>query len=305
MTRRNPSGRAVNGVLVLDKPVGITSNAALQRVKRLFGAKKAGHTGSLDPLATGILPLCFGEATKFSQFLLNADKQYTVTGVLGVATDSGDSEGKIVSQSDPKNIRRKDLDEVLQRFRGEIEQVPSMFSAIKSNGQPLYRLARRGLEVPREPRQVKIHGNHLVSFQHPNFELNLHCSKGTYVRTLVADIGEGLGCGAHVIALRRTRVGPFTERHLISMDQIEEAGGLKSTDSLLLPTSSAVEQWPAVYVAGPTAYDVKHGQPVRVPKAPSRGWVRLCETQNECEEKFLGVGEILVDGRVAPRRIIA
>ncbi len=290
---------------MLDKPAGISSNAALQQVKRLFGAKKVGHTGSLDPLATGVLPLCFGDATKFSQFLLNADKRYVVGSVLGVATDSGDAEGSITSERNADHVDSGDLEAVLERFSGQIEQIPSMFSAIKSNGQPLYKLARKGLEVPREPRPVTIFANKLVRFEHPEFVLDIHCSKGTYVRTLVADIGEELQCGAHVTALRRTKVGPFDESNLVTMKEIEDAVHEKRNDGLLLPTSRAVDSWPAVYVTGPAAYNVKHGQPVRVEQAPEQGWVRLCETSRGCEEKFLGVGEILIDGRVAPRRIIA
>lgn len=290
---------------MLDKPAGITSNSALQQVKRLFGAKKAGHTGSLDPLATGVLPLCFGEATKFSQFLLNADKHYRVDALLGISTKSGDSEGEICSERPWDHVQEGDVEAVLPRYRGEIEQIPSMFSAVKSNGQPLYRLARQGLEVPRDPRSIKIFSNELISFSPPEFTLDIHCSKGTYVRTLVADIGEDLNCGAHVKALRRIRAGPFDESRLVTIDQIVEACRNNCSDELLLPTWSGVKEWPAVYVAGSTAYSVRHGQPVRINEAPLEGWVRLCETDGDSEVRFLGVGEVLVDGRVAPRRMIA
>lgn len=290
---------------MLDKPAGLTSNAALQRVKRLFAAKKVGHTGSLDPLATGVLPLCFGEATKFSQFLLNADKHYRVDGLLGVSTNSGDSEGETINTRSWDHVQENDLSAVLPRYRGGIEQVPSMFSAVKSNGQPLYRLARQGLEVPREPRSITVYSNELVSFRPPEFTLDIHCSKGTYVRTLIADIGEDLNCGAHVTALRRIRVGSFDESRLVTMDQVSQASQRNCCDELLLPTWSAVKEWPAVYVAGSNAYNVRHGQPVRINEAPSKGWVRLCESDDESKEKFLGIGEVLVDGRVAPRRMIA
>ena len=271
----------------------------------MFGAKKVGHTGSLDPLATGALPLCFGEATKFSQFLLNADKHYQVDAVLGISTDSGDAEGEVCSERAWEHVQAKDIKSLLERYRGEIEQVPSMFSAVKSNGQPLYRLARQGLEVPREPRTIKIFKNEMIAFRAPEFKLDIHCSKGTYIRTLVADMGEDLDCGAHVTALRRTKVGHFDESRLVTMDQIKEACQDNCADELLLPTWNAVREWPAVYVAGSSAYSVKHGQPVRVREAPLEGWVRLCETVGESEEKFLGVGEVLLDGRVAPRRMIA
>ena len=290
---------------MLDKPPGITSNSALQQVKRLFGAKKVGHTGSLDPLATGVLPLCFGEATKFSQFLLNADKRYKVDALLGISTKSGDSEGEICKERPCDHIQHGDVEQVLTRYRGEIEQIPSMFSAVKSNGQPLYRLARQGLEVPREPRSVKIFKNELISFDSPKFSLDIHCSKGTYVRTLIADIGEDLKCGAHVTALRRICAGPFDENRAVTIDQIIEACRDNRSDELLLPTWSGVKEWPAVYVAGSVAYNVRHGQPVRINEAPLEGWVRLCETDGDAEEKFLGVGEVLSDGRVAPRRMIA
>lgn len=290
---------------MLDKPAGITSNAALQKVKRMFGARKVGHTGSLDPLATGALPLCFGEATKFSQFLLNADKHYHVDAVLGISTDSGDAEGEVLSERTWDHVQETDVEILLHRYRGEIDQVPSMFSAVKSNGQPLYRLARQGLEVPREPRTIEIFKNELIAFHPPQFSLDIHCSKGTYIRTLVADIGEDLKCGAHVTSLRRTRVGHFDESRLVTMDQIGEACQKNCADELLLPTWNAVREWPAVYVAGSSAYSVKHGQPVRVREAPLEGWVRLCETVGDSEEKFLGVGEVLLDGRVAPRRMIA
>lgn len=306
MTRRRTRGRDVHGMLVLDKPAGITSNEALQKVKRLVGARKVGHTGSLDPLATGLLPLCLGDATKFSQFLLNANKTYLVTSTLGVSTDSGDAEGEVCSTRRADHVVESDLHGVLRKFQGNIEQVPSMFSAIKVNGQPLYKLARQGVELPRDPRPVQIFCNELQWFRNPEFGLKIHCSKGTYVRTLVADIGEELGCGAHVTALRRTEVGPFDESGLVTMDQIEKASAERRVEELLLPISSAVGEWPAVYVSGPTAFDIKHGQPIRVPEAPERGWVRLCETARESEqEQFLGVGEVLVDGRVAPRRILA
>lgn len=305
MNSRNSRGRDVHGILVLDKPSGITSNAALQKVKRLFGAKKVGHTGSLDPLATGALPLCFGEATKFSQFLLNADKRYQVQAVLGISTDSGDAEGTICSERSWDHVQESDLEDVLPRYRGEIEQVPSMFSAVKNNGQPLYKLARQGLEVPREPRSITIYSNQLASFQPPEFTLDVHCSKGTYVRTLVADIGEELRCGAHVVALRRIKVGPFNESRLVTLDEVEDACKSRCSDDLLQPTWSAVGEWPAVYVAGSNVYNVKHGQPVRILDAPEEGWVRLCELDGGSEEKFLGIGEVLVDGRVAPRRMLA
>ena len=304
MSRHSARGRSVNGVLILDKPAGISSSAAVQRVKKLFGAKKVGHTGSLDPLATGVLPMCLGEATKFSQFLLTADKQYTVQARLGVATDSGDSEGNVIATRSAVDVTEAQLRKSLDPFRGEIEQVPSMFSAIKCNGQPLYKLARQGLEVPREPRRITIFSMELSAFENPDFTLEIHCTKGTYIRTLIADIGENVGCGAHVIGLRRTRVGAFDEDSTVTMEQIESARESKKGDELLLPTSSAVDSWPAVLLSNSSAYLARHGQTVTVSQTPATGWVKLCEAGGNSQPKFFGVGEVLDDGRIAPRRII-
>lgn len=307
MGRRHRSrGRDVNGILILDKPVGISSNDAVQRVKRLYFARKVGHTGSLDPLATGVLPLCFGEATKFSKYLLNADKRYFVVARLGVATDSGDKDGTIISERPVPALCVEDLNQALEKYRGDIEQLPSMFSALKRNGQPLYKLARQGIEVEREKRAISIYRNDVVHLEGDTFHLEIHCSKGTYVRTIVADLGEDLGCGAHVTALRRRSVGPFHESTAIALDQVLEARERKSADDLLLPIASVVSDWPEVKLNQFMAYHVRHGQPIQIPHSPTQGWVRLSEESgDETADRFLGVGEILDDGRVAPRRIIA
>ena len=300
---RRRRGRRVDGILVLDKPQGISSNEALQQVKRLFGAQKAGHTGSLDPLATGVLPLCFGEATKFSQFLLASDKKYWVRVQLGVATTTGDSDGEITSRTNADHVTQADVERCLDDFRGEIEQLPSMYSALKHNGQPLYKLARQGIEVEREPRRVEIYSNELVKFEAQQFELELHCSKGTYVRTIAEDIGAQLGVGAHVIALRRRSAGPFTEEDVITLPQLQEEREKGSLDKFLRPIASAVDQWPVVKLTEATSFYLRQGQPVQVPHAPTSGWVRLCEADGE-QEHFVGVGEVLDDGRVAPRRLV-
>ena len=298
-------GRAIDGVLVVDKPKGSSSNEAVQRAKRLYRARKVGHTGSLDPLATGVLPLCFGEATKFSQFLLGSDKRYWARIKLGVRTDSGDADGNVVETRPVFGISAQRIEESLVHFRGDIDQVPSMFSAVKHQGQPLYKLARQGIEVAREPRRVTIYSNELKAFEGDELELEIHCSKGTYVRTVAEELGELLGCGAHVIELRRRSAGPYCEADVVTFERLERTlaeGGLDAIDALLLPTASAVRDWPPVQLSEATAFYVRQGQPVIVAHAPADGWVRLLEGR---EATFIGVGEILDDGRVAPRRLVA
>ena len=300
--RHNPNLRRVNGILLLDKPAGMTSNAALQAVKKLYAARKAGHTGSLDPLATGLLPLCFGEATKVSGFLLDADKDYQVLCRFGERTTTGDAEGEVIEQRPVDNISEQQLRAVLDEFLGDIEQIPPMYSALKHKGERLYKLARQGVEVEREARQVTIFDLDLVHLEAPTAEIRVRCSKGTYVRTLVEDIGERLGCGAHVAGLRRLGVGPFDDSGMIGMEQLEAvaAEGHYALDQLLLPMESGLTQWPDVRLTGDAAFYLRQGQPVLVPKAPTTGWVRLYEG----ESLFLGMGEILDDGRVAPRRLM-
>ena len=296
-------GRDVNGVIVLDKPPGLSSNEAVQRVKRRFGARKVGHTGSLDPLATGVLPLCLGEATKFSQYLLTSDKRYLARLRLGVSTDSGDVDGQVIERREISGITRADIDAALDAFRGEIEQIPSMFSAVKHHGQPLYKLARQGIEIEREARPITVHANEIVDFEDDQLTLAVHCTKGTYVRTIAHDLGEALGCGAHVDALRRTMAGPYGEEDLVTFEDMARLAEEGCLDDLLRPVSTTVGQWPTVELSGAPAFYLKQGQPVLVPHAPTEGWVRLYE-QADSEGRFIGVGEILDDGRVAPRRLI-
>ncbi len=305
MARRRRRGRNVNGILILDKPVGMSSNEALQQVKRGYGAAKAGHTGSLDPLASGVLPICFGEATKFSQFLLDSNKRYRARIKLGVSTDSGDADGQVVARRPVGPLSAATIEAALEAFRGEIEQTPSMFSAVKHHGQPLYKLARQGIEVERAARTVRIFENRLCEVSGDELTLEIHCSKGTYVRNIAEDLGEALGCGAHVIGLRRTQAGPFGEADLVTMDRLEELWRAREADALLLPVQAAVRDWPEVAVADASAYYVKQGQPVLVPQAPTQGWVRLMEQVSAESCEFLGVGEILDDGRVAPRRLLS
>ncbi|PIE83497.1 MAG: tRNA pseudouridine(55) synthase TruB [Candidatus Contendobacter odensis] len=301
---RSRRGRPVNGLLLLDKPVGLTSNAALQTVKRIYQAAKAGHTGSLDPLASGLLPICLGEATKLSGFLLNADKSYRFTCCLGVKTTTGDAEGEVLMSRPVGAVGREQVERALQQFTGVIQQIPPMHSAIKRNGQPLYKLAREGIEVEREPRQITIYELRLLHLEGNRMECEMRCSKGTYVRTLAMALGDVLGCGAHISALRRTAVAPFDAGQMETLESLRERAGqegLAALDSVLLPLDSAVAHWPAVRVKSDMAFYLRQGQPIMVPHAPTQGWVRLYQN----EQQFLGLGEILDDGRVAPRRLLA
>ena len=302
MTRRGER-RDVSGIVLLDKPIGMTSNAALQVVKRLFRARKAGHTGSLDPLASGLLPLCLGDATKISAFLLEADKRYRVAVKLGVKTTTGDAEGEIIATRTVGNVDPTALQAVLSRFTGVIQQVPPMHSAIKHQGQPLYKLAHKGIEVERQPRSVVVHELRLLACEGDVLELEVACSKGTYIRTLAEDIGEALGVGAHVTLLRRTATGPFRAEQMASLAQLETAAaeGLAALDRFLLPMESALEHWPEVCLSDDLAFYVRRGQAVFVPRAPTQGWVKL----RTADQRFLGMGRVLDDGRVAPKRLIS
>jgi tRNA pseudouridine55 synthase len=293
----------INGILLLDKPLHLTSNGALQRVKYLFSAKKAGHTGSLDPLATGMLPLCFGEATKFSQFLLESDKSYHVNIQLGVQTTTGDAEGGIVMTKPVGLLSREQIERALHQFEGTIQQIPPMFSAIKVQGKPLYELARKGIEIERQPRTVHIDRLQLLEMTRDTIRLDIHCSKGTYIRTLAQDIGEKLGCGAHVIGLRRLMVSPYHHTHMHTMETLEKIHaqwGADALSELLVPIETSVQTLPAVKLSTSAHFYLRTGQPVMVPQLPVDGMVRLYSQTGQ----FLGVGEILEDGRVAPRRLI-
>jgi len=302
VARRRSRGRDVDGILLLDKPAGMSSNAALQTVKRLFKANKAGHTGNLDPLATGLLPICLGEATKISSFLLDSDKRYTGTCKLGRRTSTADSEGEVLETLPVGNYTEQQVTDVLQRFIGQIEQIPPMYSAVKINGTPLYKLAREGKEIERKSRRVSIYEIKMLRLEGDELEIEVHCSKGTYVRTLAEDIGAALGCGAHLSALRRTASGPFDLQQAVTLPELEHLAedDFEELDSLLLPPEEALSDWPLVNLSGNTAYYLLQGQAVQVPRAPSSGWVRLRREDG----KFLGIGQILEDGRVAPKRLI-
>ena len=298
---RRPRGRAVNGILVLDKPVGLGSNESLQRVKRLYRARKAGHTGSLDRLASGLLPICFGEATKLSGYLLNADKHYVATFLLGVTTSTGDAEGEVVSRRPVPELAATAIERAIARFRGEIEQIPPMHSALKHKGKRLYQLAHEGIVVERQPRRVTIHRFDLRRVEGEGIEVEILCSKGTYIRTLAEDLGTVLGCGASVVALRRVGAGPFAAEDMMDLSTIETMAseGPRVLDALLRPMEAAVSQWPSVQLPEGVAFYLRKGQPVLVPHSPTEGWVRIHSER----AGFIGVGEVLDDGRIAPRRL--
>lgn len=294
--RRAPR-RRIDGVLLLDKPPGMSSNAALQKARWLFNAAKAGHTGTLDPMATGLLPLCFGEATKFSSSLLDADKTYLATVRLGIVTDTADAEGKVV-ETHPVAVTETQARAVVAHFVGEIEQVPPMHSALKRDGVPLYELARQGIEVEREARRVKIHAIELLAWRGDSFDLRVTCSKGTYIRTLAADIGSALGCGAHLAALRRTRVGNLDIALALTLETIE-ATATELRDSLLQPTDALLAGLPAEQLGEQDAARLLRGQAIRWHGVPS-SQRRLFGPQG-----FIGLGEITTDGWLKPKRLIA
>ncbi|ELP8106426.1 tRNA pseudouridine(55) synthase TruB [Vibrio vulnificus] len=308
MARRR-KGRPIDGVILLDKPTGMSSNDALQKVKRLYFAEKAGHTGALDPLATGMLPICLGEATKFSQFLLDSDKRYRVIAKLGERTDTSDSDGDVV-ETRPVNVTLETLEACIEKFRGESDQVPSMFSALKYQGKPLYEYARKGIEVPRESRKITVYEIILHRFEGEEVEMEVHCSKGTYIRTIVDDLGEMLGCGAHVTMLRRTGVAKYPYENMVTLEQLNELvdnanrDGIaprEVLDPLLMPMDTAVEDLPEVNLIADLADMVMHGQAVQVLGAPTEGQLRL--TMGE-ERRFIGVGEMNRDGKIAPKRLV-
>ncbi len=303
MNRRR-KGRDVNGILVIDKPIGLTSNGILQQVKHLFGAAKAGHTGALDPLATGVLPLCFGEATKFSQMMLDSDKAYVATARMGVTTETGDSEGKVVlEQAVPSDLTEARLESVLETFRGDIQQVPSMYSALKHKGKPLYEYARAGIEIERPARPVTIYELRLLALRENEFDIAVGCTKGTYIRSLVEDIGQALGCGAHVIALRRTMASGFTLEQTYTIDVLEAIRAREeSLDALLVEPDAALSMFPSLELESDRLRSILNGQPVRMSDQTVTGPVRLYGN-----DRFVGLGEgISEDGdiKIVPRRLV-
>lgn len=292
----------INGIFILDKPIGMSSNHALQKVKRLFSAKKAGHTGSLDPLATGLLPICFGEATKFSQFLLDADKTYSVTMRLGVRTTTSDAEGEVVAEKPvPTALTLEKINRLFDHFRGQTQQIPSMFSALKHNGRPLYELARQGITVDRPSRPITIFDLSVLSFQDNQVDFTVHCSKGTYVRTLVDDFGELLGCGAHVARLHRVSAGPFKASQMMSIEQLESDIPSNDYEKYLLPIDCIFHGWEKIAVSPAFEEKLLQGQSVISEKSLTPGFVALFSESNS----FFGVAEALEDGRVIPRRMMS
>lgn len=302
MSRRR-KGREVNGILVIDKPLEITSNGILQQIKHLYGAAKAGHTGALDPLATGVLPLCFGEATKFSQMMLDSDKAYVATARLGVRTETGDSEGAVVEEKPVPALTEADVEAVLENFRGAIQQIPSMYSALKHKGRPLYEYAREGIEIERPARPVTIYELKLLAVRDNELDMAVSCTKGTYIRSLVEDIGAALGCGAHVIALRRTMASGYSlsQAHDVSaLEAMRENG--ESLDGLLLPPESALTMFPEYRLSGPPLVSILNGQPVRITEQPFEGLVRIYG-----DHSFVGLVEALPEGdgtNLVPRRLV-
>lgn len=286
--------RDVHGVLLLDKPQGMTSNDALQKVKRLFNAKKAGHTGALDPLATGMLPICFGEATKFSQYLLDSDKRYRVIAKLGERTDTSDADGQIISTRSV-NITQSQIEEALTHFRGDILQVPTMFSALKYQGKPLYEYARQGIVIEREARPITIYDNQFIQYDSTKHELTLeiHCSKGTYIRTIVDDLGELLGCGAHVIYLRRLQVSNYPIDNMITLDELQN-------EPLLMPVDSPLQDRPKVVLSESQGKDILLGRTVIVENSVSvETLVRIYQGQ-----QFIGAGTQILN-KLSPKRLIS
>ncbi|MGH8549149.1 MAG: tRNA pseudouridine(55) synthase TruB, partial [Methylococcales bacterium] len=287
------------GILLLDKPSGISSNHALQQVKRLFSAAKAGHTGSLDPLASGLLPVCFGQATRLAAFLLDSYKDYRVEIRLGLNTTTGDAEGEVKQHRPLPDLDHEDLNAILTRFRGQISQLPPMYSALKRNGVRLYEYARNGIEVERSPRTVTISKLDLLAATCDRLTLQVACSKGTYIRVLAEDIGEALGCGGHVETLRRTGVGRFRSEDSWTIDRLRSLAPECRDERCLLPMDEAVGNWPKLEFAQDSVSDARQGRAVEASDPAAQGWVRMYTL----DSRFFGVGEVLPDRRVAPRKL--
>ena len=290
--------RAIDGVLLLDKPIGVSSNGALQHAKRLYRAAKAGHTGNLDPIATGLLPICFGEATKFSQFLTDSDKRYQAVIKLGQTTDTGDAEGQVL-ETRSVSVTQQQIEAVLPKFMGEIEQIPPMHSALKHQGRPLYDYARKGVEIERAPRRVHIYELILLGFEGDVLKLDVSCSKGTYIRVLAEEIGKALGCGAHMAGLRRTEVGGFTIDQALSLDALEEMDEA-ARDARLLPVDVQVEAFPRVDLDADGAFYMRRGQALWMPRLELHQLYRIYDEK----QLFIGIAEVGEDGKLAPRRLV-
>lgn len=291
--------RNVSGVLLLDKPIGFSSNQVLQKVKWLFQAAKAGHTGTLDPLATGVLPICLGEATKFAQYLTDANKTYVATLKLGVTTTTGDAEGDVL-ETNPVHIIKQQFDTACHAFVGDIQQTPPMYSALKFEGKALYEYARAGIEVERASRLVTIHHIDVDDFAGDTARITVTCSKGTYIRTLAEDIGNALGCGAHLIGLRRTATAGYHIEQAVTIAQLEEAATMENRDYMLLPVDTATSHLAKVELSQEAAYYLMQGQAVWRSGAIPNGELRLYNEQAQ----FLGLGVLQSDGKIAPKRLV-
>ncbi|MDT9587292.1 MAG: tRNA pseudouridine(55) synthase TruB [Candidatus Arsenophonus melophagi] len=307
---RHHDGRDVHGLLLLDKPAKLSSNDALQKARRLFNAKKAGHTGALDPLATGMLPLCLGEATKFSQFLLDSDKRYQVIARLGQRTDTSDANGKVICRR-PVEITQQILDKALDKFSGKIIQVPSMYSALKYQGKPLYEYARKGIIIERQGRPITIYNLRCDRWLKNELELTIHCSKGTYIRTIIDDLGEFLGCGAHVIYLRRFQVASYPKERMVTLKQLYSikqqvklgtASMEVALDSLLLPVEATVNHFPEINISSRVATYLKKGQAISVHHQFCYG--KKVQVTEGNMHKFIGIAEIDEQNKIAPRRLL-
>jgi tRNA pseudouridine55 synthase len=304
---RPRKGRPVCGVVFLDKPKGMSSNHALQRVKRLYNAQKAGHTGALDPLATGLLPVCLGEATKFSQYLLDADKSYRVEATLGVRTTTSDAEGEEVERK-AVNITEDDIREKLPEFTGKQQQTPSIYSALKHEGRPLYYYARRGIEVPQKVREINIHSIEFIQFNGNVLELQVSCSKGTYIRTLIDDLGQALGCGAHVSLLHRNGVADLNADNMLTIEQLEQVAEAGELDAQLHSVDCLLHALPEQKISRAEARDLLHGQPVNnyLDREVAVGdQCRMWSERIDGGKEFIGVGALRDDNRFWPKRVLA
>lgn len=294
-------GRDLHGIILLDKPQGGSSNGVMQQVKRYFQANKAGHTGALDPLATGMLPICFGEATKFSQHLLDADKCYLVTAKLGERTDTSDAEGEVIAVKSV-NVNLAQIKEALPHFTGDLQQVPTMFSALKHQGKPLYEYARAGITVEREARPITIFSLEFIEYQAPYLTLSVYCSKGTYIRTLIDDLGEYLGCGAHVTMLRRTKVANYPYSAMVTMEQLAQLAqqqDFAALDALLLPMDTAIADLPQLMLSLEQAQKLIFGQRIKLEPSPAAALYRIYDENS----RFLGVAEV-INSVLHPRRLV-
>ncbi len=303
MARKNKTlFREINGILLLDKPLGLSSNTALQRARHLFKAKKAGHTGSLDPQATGVLPLCFGEATKVSGYLLDADKRYITTLQLGKTSTTGDTEGEILNSVPVTEFSDQTLQSILQQFTGTITQIPPMYSALKHNGTPLYKLARQGIEIKRKQREITIYELNLLERTHDTLTLDVRCSKGTYIRTLAQDIGDALGFGAYITTLRRTQVSPFDCRKTYTLEALQQL--LATSDqtllNTLLPIDSALTHYPQIILDDTESTYLKNGIKIEKKNIPDSPLIRLYQQSGE----FIGIGRLSSDGLLAAKRMM-